>query len=150
MNAKKKGKKPKEMNYAKKALPFFIILFFVLLALYIYLALGTPAVVQDTAPETDGCGIEYGQYECIAGRIAIPFFNPNKQEISSMKITIPTRNGTDIVSVVQPLPSNETGTIAVTACKDIVEGRPFGLEWCCTECFETDMSSPSQEVKIDN
>ncbi|MFH1235135.1 MAG: hypothetical protein V1493_05995 [Candidatus Diapherotrites archaeon] len=139
-----------EKNFAAKALPFFVVLFCLLAALYIYLAFSTPPPEQNAAAANGDCSIEYGQYECIGGKIVVPFFNPNALEISSVKITIPTKGGTDIVAVNQPLPAEKTGAITATACAEVAEGRPFRLEWCCTECFTADMNNPSPDLKIGN
>lgn len=100
------------------------------------------------------CTIEYGQGECIDGSLNIPFYNPNQQDITHIRITVPPGVKTDITlpadfTVNEPLYPEKTGVLTLFPCEEDVDIRAFAVEWCCGGgCYESGMSWLNDEVKI--
>ena len=96
-----------------------------------------------------GCLIEYGYSECYKEKLYIPFFNPNKNNITFVKISIPVKTGTNIYNVNESLKSGKSKTLLTIDCKNNVSTGNFELMWCCNDdCFEAKMNKPSKDVKL--
>ena len=102
-----------------------------------------------------GCMIEHGNGECINGYLAIPFYNPNQQDIARIRITVPFGVRTNITlpadfTVNEPLNPRGTGVLTLFPCEEDVDVRAFAVEWCCGgECYRGFMSLPSNQLMID-
>ncbi len=100
------------------------------------------------------CMIEYGYGRCIDGYLRIPFYNPNQQEITRIKIVVPFGIETNIslpadYTVNEPLKSGKTGVLKLIPCERDIDIRTFSLEWCCSEkCYRSSMSRISDKVVI--
>jgi hypothetical protein len=125
-------------------LSILLLLFFACLALLFF----GPQLISEPMPPgvPQGCGIEYGAFKCVNGRAAVPFFNPNKAEITSLTMSIPVKSGTDIFDVNFPLGPQEPGTVTASNCNDIISGT-FSLRWCCSaQCFDWKDAAPNPDI----
>ena len=100
------------------------------------------------------CGIEYGHGKCIDGILAIPFYNPNTRDITSMKITVPRGIETNVslpatFNVNLPLSPGKSGVLKLVACRNYINTADFQIDWCCgSDCYKTKMSRPNEELRI--
>jgi len=87
--------------------------------------------------------------------LKIPFYNPNQQDITRIRITIPFGVRTNITlpadfTVNEPLNPGKTGVLTLFSCEEDVDIRGFSMEWCCgEECHRSGMGLPSDEIKIE-
>jgi len=95
-----------------------------------------------------GCLLEYGHWECINGKIAIPFYNAGEKTITYASIAIPVKTGYDIYATSEHLESKKTGVLLTANCEGVALENSK-LKWCCAEdCFETYMNNPKKEISI--
>lgn len=101
------------------------------------------------------CSIEYGDGECVDGYLMIPFYNPNQQDITRIKIVVPFGIETNVTlpadyNVNEPLKSGSTGVLKLIPCKGDVDIRSFSLEWCCSgECHTSRMNRISNKIEME-
>ncbi|MCK4496640.1 MAG: hypothetical protein KAU24_00475 [Candidatus Aenigmarchaeota archaeon] len=101
------------------------------------------------------CSIEYGHGKCINGSLRIPFYNPNQQDITHVKITVPFGVRANITlpadfTVSEPLNPRKTGVLTLFPCEEDIDIRGFSIEWCCTGgCYRSGMGWLSDEVFIE-
>ena len=107
----------------------------------------------DLAPAD--CMVEYGAGECIDGYFKIPFYNPNQQDITRVRITVPRGIRTNITlpadfTVNEVLHAGGTGVLTLFACDENADMSGFSMEWCCGgECSRRGMRWPTNEIKIE-
>ena len=140
----------KEMKYNKLRKLFFIILVAVFLVSLVRL------YWEDYfSSYNPSCSIEYGQGKCIDGYLSVPFYNPNRKDITSIKIVVPFGVETNITlpadfSVTEPLKSGKTGVLKLIPCEGDVDIRVFSIEWCCSgECYKSKMNKVSDKIEIE-
>ncbi len=98
--------------------------------------------------ERENCVLEYGNWECVDGKIAIPFYNAGEKDITFTSVTIPVRNGENIYNVDEPLKSGSTGVLITANCDEIVSEN-FILKWCCGDkCFVAPMDRPDSNITL--
>ena len=99
------------------------------------------------------CMIEYGHGECVGGYLRIPFYNPNQQDITRVRITVPSGVRTNITlpadfTVNEPLHPGDTGVLTLFPCEEDVNTGGFSMEWCCSEkCYTSKMNQTSEEIE---
>jgi hypothetical protein len=92
--------------------------------------------------------LEYGPWQCVDGKIAIPFYNSGEKDVTFTSVTIPAKNGENIYNVVEPLKSKNAGALVTANC-DEVASENFTLKWCCNEkCFTTPMDKPNPDISL--
>jgi hypothetical protein len=102
------------------------------------------------------CGIEHGYGKCVEGYFRIPFYNPNRLDITSIKITVPAGIQTNITLpadfvVNEPLSSGKTGVMMLFPCSSDSDMGDFSMVWCCgNACYTSSMKWLNPEVKIAN
>ncbi|NIO20628.1 MAG: hypothetical protein GTN76_07790 [Candidatus Aenigmarchaeota archaeon] len=100
------------------------------------------------------CAIEYGNGKCVDGYLMVPFYNPNQQDITSIKIVVPFGVKTNVslpadYTVNEPLNSRKTGVLKLVPCESDVDIRSFSLEWCCSrECYNSKMNRISDKIEM--
>ena len=107
-------------------------------------------VVQPKGEPVDfECPIEYGEAECISGKIHIPFYNPNKNDITSVSVSIASGEDKDIFNVDSPLLPDKPEVLIVGSCQGDVDMKKFELSWCCGDaCFDSKMNATSDELSL--
>ncbi len=110
----------------------------------------SPGYEESPSPD---CMIEYGAGECVGGHLRIPFYNPNQQDITRMRITVPSGVRTNITlpadfTVNEPLHPGDTGVLTLFPCEEDVNTGGFSMEWCCSEkCYTSKMNQTSEEIE---
>ncbi|MEM4662732.1 MAG: hypothetical protein QXM75_01795 [Candidatus Diapherotrites archaeon] len=95
-----------------------------------------------------GCVLEYGQWQCIEGKIAIPFYNPGPKDITLARVSIPVTKGLNIYEANDLLHSNEAGSLITANCEEAFMEKA-NLQWCCSGmCFISDFKSPNLNISI--
>lgn len=95
----------------------------------------------------DGCVLDYGESECLGGRIVIPFYNSGGKAVTHVRITLPVSSGQDIFEIFEPLAPGEGKSATLSECRKAT-GEKASLYWCCEECYGTDMNNPSEKVRV--
>jgi len=103
----------------------------------------------------DNCLIEHGDSRCIDGFLYIPFHNPNRRGITSIKITVPF--GTDVdmdlpaeLNVMQGLSRDEVEVLKLFECDEDVDISWFVVDWCCgEECHRRKLNTPDDLINME-
>jgi len=95
----------------------------------------------------DNCVLEYGEAKCIDGKLTVLFFNSGEKTIESAEVTIPTKRGQDIAGVNEPLAPDKPASLFLSPCETVDYSRNLKLKWCCGECYETEMTNPSEFIE---
>lgn len=122
----------------------FLIVFFLLFIVFLVVNFSGNGVER-----VEGCEIIYGDSECIEGDIVTGFYNPNRQDIDSVSVHIPTDEGENIYDVESNLPSQETRVLRTGGCDD-QQKEGMEVEWCCGDiCLTEKMENPSKEIDVE-
>jgi len=131
------------------------VVFAVIIAIALLLSVARLVLEDLTDINHPDCTIEYGRGECINNYLSVPFYNPNRKDITSIKIVIPFGVETNITlpadfSVTEPLKSGKTGVLKLIPCEGDVDIRGFSIEWCCSgECYKSKMNKVSDKIGIE-
>ena len=107
----------------------------------------------EEVPSPD-CMIEHGNGECVDGFLRIPFYNPNQQDITRIRITVPFGVQTNITlpadfTVSEPLNLGKTGVLTLFPCEGDVDISVFSMEWCCGGgCYRSKMNRSNNKVEL--
>ena len=124
-----------------------LILISVIFFMWIFSKYQSEVVMRNALQQ--GCLIDYGYPKCYDGKLYIPFFNPNKRDITFVKISIPVKTGTNIYNVNESLKSGKSSALPTIDCEKDMNTNNFELMWCCNDkCFETKMNKPSKDVQV--
>lgn len=141
-------KSKKKRSQGKKTA--FLLFFLVVLIVGLYSVFSSDYTLV-LSPENTECPIEYGELECIDGQAVVPFFNPNKIDLTEIKIQVPKSNGVDIYNVDAPLRVNatETLTLHTVSCPTTMQAEQLKISWCCLdECYESLLTTPTEGFEI--
>jgi len=108
----------------------------------IYTAVDDPTLTE--------CPLELGMLSCLDAPV-VPFFNPGKEDLSGIEVTVPKANGIDIYKVSQPLKANETQTLVLhaLACPSNVTAG-IRVRWCCHgKCYETPLPEEAGDFRVE-
>lgn len=129
-------------------LPIAFLLFLLIFGIIILISdlLNTPKSTEEA--KKFGCVLEYGQWQCIDGKVVIPFYNAGSENIKTVKVSIPITNGVDIYEANDLLHSNKAGTLITANCEEAFM-ESANVRWCCSEkCFINDFKSPNLNISI--
>ncbi|UCG95297.1 MAG: hypothetical protein JSV92_04625 [archaeon] len=92
--------------------------------------------------------IEYGIVECVDGKPAMGFYNPNKVELKNISISVPTDSGLDVYEVTDPLEPAKTEVLILNHSTCVLDQGEIRLRWCSEACFSVKMETPSRDISI--
>ena len=132
---------------------YFILLLVILVTATFHITKNKTTETYDMFTENITCPIEYGESECINGKIYTPFYNPNNVSIINIKLFIPKSNGVDIYNVMAPLEPDKAESLTTADCYNVENLTQFmekiKLKWCCEDnCYETYMNNTSENVTL--
>lgn len=140
----------KALKNKRYGLPIAFLLFLFIMGIFYYIQQQLSIIEILSAAQKESCVLEYGKWECIDGKIAIPFYNSGEKDVTFTSVTIPVKNGENTYNVEEPLKSGETGALTTANCDEVVSEN-FTLKWCCNEnCFTTPMNKPNPDIFLEH
>ncbi|MCX8189711.1 MAG: hypothetical protein N3F05_00580 [Candidatus Diapherotrites archaeon] len=138
----------KALRRKEFAIPIAFLLFLLFFGAIMLLVDTTKNVKNIERARISGCVLEYGPWQCIDDKIAVPFYNSGVLDITMVRLRFPVRNGWNVYEASGMLRKGEAGTLLTESCADaIMEGTK--VEWCCSsDCFISDLKNPNQNVLV--
>ena len=92
------------------------------------------------------CSIEYSKPKCVNSSYIISFYNPNGFELHKIQIIVKKSDGTDIISINNPLAQNKTEILRLPECYEIDK---VDIKWCCADiCYQSPLTAYSEDLNL--